>query len=510
MKLGLARAMLQAADLLLLDEPTGHLDVAHVDWLVDYLQGLQAEKEQQVTTIIVSHSPQFLDRVCTHIIHVQDQKLKVFPGNFSQFKVQVPEAQLGSAIGDEAMPVSVFKLPEPGPLEGVNSRGKRFLCLENVFYTYPNTARPAVFGVNVECSLNSRVALVGPNGAGKSTLAGLLVGELAVDSGSAWRHPNLRIVLVAQHAFHHLEQHTDLTATQYILWRFEGNEDREALDFMADDAEVDQVRTYKLLAGKLVACEAEDEDDVAEPEAVLDRRQRGRFGYEYEVRWRGTRSDTRTTSWVPRWQLIAMGHIGIAKREDARQAALHSLIGRPLTTPGVEAHLAGFGLDAEEASHRRLGALSNGQRARAVLGAATWLAPHLLVLDEPSNYLDQPALAALAAGLQNFGGGVVVISHNSALLEEVCSSQWLMESGRLRLRSDNSSSQNDAGDAPTKVNSNAAREAKEIAIQKKKAKRLKELRRKKGEEVSEDEDWWEDLLKKTNHKSEVSRLVEAC
>merc|ERR1711953_1257869 len=105
------------------------------------------------------------------------------------------------------------------------------------------------------------------------------------------------------------------------------------------------------------------------------------------------------------------------------------------TTPGVEAHLAAFGLEAEEASHRRLLALSNGQRARVVLGASTWLAPHLLVLDEPSNYLDRPALAALAAGLRAFGGGVVVISHNAALLAEVCSERWHILEGQIQRES---------------------------------------------------------------------------
>lgn len=79
--------------------------------------------------------------------------------------------------------------------------------------------------------------------------------------------------------------------------------------------------------------------------------------------------------------MALMGCLGMAKREDERQAAARSLSGRPLTTPAVEAHLAGFGLSREEACHRRLGALSSGQRARAVLGASTWLAPHLLVLD---------------------------------------------------------------------------------------------------------------------------------
>merc|ERR1712176_1135256 len=121
--------------------------------------------------------------------------------------------------------------------------------------------------------------------------------------------------------------------------------------------------------------------------------------------------------------------LGMAKREDERQAAQRSLSGRPLTTPCVEAHLANFGLAAEEVTHRRLGALSNGQRARVVLAAATWLSPHLLVLDEPTNYLDQQSLTALVAGLQNFGGGVLVISHTEAFLDEICTERWVMQNG---------------------------------------------------------------------------------
>lgn len=47
--------------------------------------------------------------------------------------------------------------------------------------------------------------------------------------GSVWKHPNLRIAYVAQHAFHHIEQHLDITANQYIQWRYAIGEDREAL-----------------------------------------------------------------------------------------------------------------------------------------------------------------------------------------------------------------------------------------------------------------------------------------
>jgi energy-coupling factor transporter ATP-binding protein EcfA2 len=67
-----------------------------------------------------------------------------------------------------------------------------------------------------QVSLSSRVACVGPNGAGKSTLIKVLTGETEATAGTVWKHPNLRIAYVAQHAFHHLEQHLDKTPNEYI------------------------------------------------------------------------------------------------------------------------------------------------------------------------------------------------------------------------------------------------------------------------------------------------------
>lgn len=502
MKLGLACAMLQSADLLLLDEPTGHLDAAHQDWLVSYIQQQKEESRRRVTVLVVSHDVPFLDKVCTHVIHVQGGQLETYRGNVSNFLSRVPAAQLHESASPSdrggAVPLAVT-LPSPGMLEGMRSPGKRFLYLDQVHFTYPGNNVPAVRFATVECSLKTRVAVVGPNGAGKSTLAALVVGELAPDTGGSWRHPNLRVAFVAQHTFHHLERHLDLSATEYILWRFAGNEDREASDFKAEEREVTEHIFYRMKGGRLARCGPGDEG-VLEASQVVDRRQRGRLGYEYEVRWRG-RADT---TWLSANQLASMGQLHLVKRENERQAAQQSLSGRALTTPGVEAHLAGFGLSAQEATHRRLGALSSGQRARAVLGAATWFAPHLLVLDEPTNYLDRPSLAALKVGLQSFSGGVLLISHTVSFLEEVCTEQWVMNDGVLTRkgvvmeeeaspapRSEAEAkavapAQTPSGGGPS-TKAAAAREAKA----KKKAKRLKELKRKNGEDVSEDEDFWE-------------------
>merc|ERR1711963_396366 len=103
-------------------------------------------------------------------------------------------------------------------LEGVRSKGKKLLKMQGVTYNYPQSEHPTLRDVSIEVSMLSRVAVVGPNGAGKSTMIKALVGELSIVTGTVWRHPNVRIAYVAQHAFHHVEDHLDKTATQYLLW----------------------------------------------------------------------------------------------------------------------------------------------------------------------------------------------------------------------------------------------------------------------------------------------------
>ncbi|CAN0323739.1 unnamed protein product [Hapterophycus canaliculatus] len=61
-----------------------------------------------------------------------------------------------------------------------------------------------------------------------------------------------------------------------------------------------------------------------------------------------------------------------------------------------------------------------------------WSRPHLLVLDEPTNYLDREALGALTLGIKEFGGGVIIISHNSEFLNAITTETWLLEAGRLQ------------------------------------------------------------------------------
>merc|ERR1711865_583423 len=97
-------------------------------------------------------------------------------------------------------------------------------------FRYPTHEKPTVQDICLSVCMASRVAVIGANGAGKSTAIKLLIGELKPEQGTIWRHSNMRLAYVAQHAFHHLEKHLDKTPVQYILWRFAGADARESLE----------------------------------------------------------------------------------------------------------------------------------------------------------------------------------------------------------------------------------------------------------------------------------------
>merc|ERR1712022_31356 len=158
--------------------------------------------------------------------------------------------------------------------------------------------------------------------------------------------------------------------------------------------------------------------------------------YTYEVKW--MHKSFESNNWVERDTLLAMGYSKIVMKKDEQEAAAAGLLSKPLTQSGVEKALKDFGLDTEAASHSPLGSLSHGQRVKIVICAACWQNPHIVILDEPTNYLDRDGLGALVRGLEGYQGGVVIISHNTEFTDSVCTQKWIMEksevtgAGRLR------------------------------------------------------------------------------
>ena len=91
-------------------------------------------------------------------------------------------------------------------------------------------------------------------------------------------------------------------------------------------------------------------------------------------------------------------------------------------------HLEQFGID-EDLAMGKIKRMSGGQKSRLVLAAAMWINPHIIALDEPTNYLDNDTLAALTKALSDFKGGVLTISHNKAFVNELCNETWNVGDG---------------------------------------------------------------------------------
>ena len=107
---------------------------------------------------------------------------------------------------------------------------------------------------------------------------------------------------------------------------------------------------------------------------------------------------------------------------------------RALSNPMVIQHLKDFGLEEEIAGHNMIRGLSGGQKVKLVLAAAMWCQPHLLVLDEPTNYLDRDSLGALASGIKEYNGGVLMISHNNEFTSALCNEEWHVADGKVTVK----------------------------------------------------------------------------
>ncbi|KKK17996.1 elongation factor 3, partial [Aspergillus ochraceoroseus] len=492
MKLALARAVFEAPDILLLDEPTNHLDVKNVAWLENYLC------TSPCTSIIVSHDSKFLDNVLQHVIHYERFKLKRYRGSLSEFVKKLPSARSYYELGASDME---FKFPEPGFLEGVKTKAKAIIRVTNMTFQYPNTPKPQISDISFQVSLGSRIAVIGPNGAGKSTLVNVLTGELIPTSGEVYQHENIRIAYIKQHAFAHIDNHLDSTPSEYIQWRFQTGEDRETMDrankIVTEEDEKAMDKIYKI---------------EGTPRRVIGIHARRKFKntYEYECSFLlgdniGMKSEkwtpmmTSDNAWIPRNEIM-QSHAKMVAEVDQKEALASGQF-RPLVRKEIEIHCAQFGLDAELVSHSRMRGLSGGQRVKVVLAACSWQRPHVIVLDEPTNYLDRDSLGALSKALKAFEGGVIIITHSREFTENLTEEVWAVLDGKMTPSGHNWVQ--GQGSGPRLQEDNEAKEVvdafgNKTVVEKKKKLTSSELRKKRkerlarkkrGEDVSEDEDF---------------------
>ncbi|GAX80370.1 hypothetical protein CEUSTIGMA_g7809.t1 [Chlamydomonas eustigma] len=355
MRIALARALFIDPTCLLLDEPTNHLDLEACVWLEEHL------KKFKRILLMVSHSQDFLNGVCTNIVHMQQKKLNYYAGNYDQYimtreeneenqmkKYKWEQEQIshmkeyiarfghGSAkLARQAQSKekTLEKMVRSGLTEKVASERTVKLRFENVGKLPPPVLQftQVAFGyspdkvlyrdVDLGVDLDSRVAIVGPNGAGKSTLLKLMVGTLEPLDGMVKRHNHLRIGQYHQHL-------TELL-----------NGEQSPLEYMMEQ--------YK---------------DVAD---TTMRSQIGRFG----------------------------------------------ITGPTQTLP--------------------IKNLSDGLKSRVVFAWLAYKNPHMLLLDEPTNHLDIETIDSLARAINEWDGGLVLVSHDFRLISQVCNEIWEVKRGAV-------------------------------------------------------------------------------
>lgn len=359
MRVALARALFISPSLLLLDEPTNHLDLEACVWLEEYL------KNYPRTLIVISHSQDFLNGVCTNIILLRMKRLQYYSGNYDTFvktkaendtnqmkqyhKQQEEIAHIKQFIAScgtysnlvrqaKSREKVLQKMEEAGLIEKVqddkhftftfNDCGKlegTVLTFDGVSFSYSGKASDNLYaGLDLSVHLDTRVAIVGPNGNGKSTLLKLMVGDLMATEGRVNRNPHLRIGRYHQHSTDVLEL------------------DKTPLDFMRE---------------KFADLNME----------------------------------------VEQWRSV-IGRYGIS--------------GHHQTSP--------------------IGIMSDGLKSRLVFAIISLRNPHVLLLDEPTNHLDMDCIDSLAEAINAYEGGMVLVSHDFRLINQVAKEIWVCEDKTIK------------------------------------------------------------------------------
>ncbi|KAG9585356.1 ABC transporter domain-containing protein, partial [Aureobasidium melanogenum] len=235
MRVALAKALFVKPSLLLLDDPTAHLDLEACVWLEEYM------KKWDRTLILVSHSMDFLNGVCTNMIDMRMKQLMYYGGNYDSYAKTRTEQEVNQQKAyekqqDEIKHIKKFiasagtyanlvrqaksrqkildKMEADGFIQPVHQDrvfSFRFadveklpppvLSLDDVTFSYSGKEEDNLYeNLDFGVDMDSRTALVGPNGVGKSTLLNIFTGKLRPTSGVVSRHTHLKLGVYSQHS----------------------------------------------------------------------------------------------------------------------------------------------------------------------------------------------------------------------------------------------------------------------------------------------------------------------
>lgn len=265
-RLNVARALMCRSDLLLLDEPTNHLDLDAVLWLERWLRNYPG------TLVLIAHDRDFLDQLTSHTLHIENQRAKLYKGNYSAFekvraeqlanqqsqfvkqqrdiahmqdfvrrfkakatKAKQAQSRLKALERMEVIaPAHVdspfsFSIPDP------EKNPSPLLSVHDAAIAYDD--KNIIEKVSFSMAPGDRIGLIGPNGAGKSTVIKMLAGELKLSEGNYHSAKDVKIGYFAQHQIEQLQMsHTPMehihlvdkelnngTATENQLRRYLGS-----------------------------------------------------------------------------------------------------------------------------------------------------------------------------------------------------------------------------------------------------------------------------------------------
>jgi len=256
----------------------------------------------------------------------------------------------------------------------------------------------------------------------------LLCGELRPSPdpqgavGEVNRQRSLRLAYIAQSHEFHLGDYSKCTAVEYIQLRFRNGYDEELQKRLTSPADDDEEKRLNYLASRYGKYSKR-------VEALVSRTKR-KTEWRYEVKWQDLAEKQNTFETVAKLRQLGVERMAAAldERLACTQAGAEE---RPLTAREICRHLEGFGLQEALVARQAICTYSGGQKSKLMLAAALWTRPHVVCLDEPTNFLDFETVEALTRALKNFRGGVVIVSHNEDFLASICNEIWTVQDNEM-------------------------------------------------------------------------------
>lgn len=233
-RLNLAQTLIAPSDLLLLDEPTNHLDLDAILWLEAWL------KKYSGTLILISHDREFLDNTITKILHITNQRIDTYGGNYEKFEKQravkleleaklatkqqkkiehlnkfitrfrakatkAKQAQSRVKMLEKLQQIAITQIESPFDFSFLPTTkcSPPLLQCDNLSFAYGSNK--VLSKINFSINPEDRIGILGINGAGKTTFIKLLTQELQPDTGTIVLNNNLKIGYFAQHQIDQLD-----------------------------------------------------------------------------------------------------------------------------------------------------------------------------------------------------------------------------------------------------------------------------------------------------------------